>query len=142
MTHIQAGPGAFRFFVPVHLEGTANARGAARSGWALSRRARLHKEATYAAALTAARGARAPRGVEAWPTARPKRVAFLALLHNHVDDDHLPFLLKHVRDGLKGAKLIHDDSKRSGHVFVYDQAIDRRRRGVEITVELLEGGPA
>lgn len=66
----------------------------------------------------------------------PKRIAFRARVWSLFDDDGLRAALKPVRDGLRDAGIVHDDSPRSGHEFVYEQVVDRRRRGVEVRVEV------
>jgi len=69
--------------------------------------------------------------------AGPKRVSFLALTHNTMDDDGLSAALKVVRDGLVICGVITGDAPKDGNVFTYAQRIERHRRGVEIRVALL-----
>lgn len=68
----------------------------------------------------------------------PKRVHFLAVTANAWDDDNIVVGMSPMRDALKQAGIIHDDSKASGHTFTYDQKIDRANRGVLITWDLVE----
>ena len=70
----------------------------------------------------------------------PKRITFVASVHNLMDDDNLRAALKATRDGLRDAGIIDDDSPRSGHRFEYVQEIDRKRPGVMVRVERAEGG--
>ena len=120
-------------FVPGALRNPLN--GSAGRHWAVRARwARQWRGATAMLVRAFERGA-AP------DPAAPKRVTFVAHVWQRFDDDGLRAALKPVRDGLGDAGLIHDDSPRSGHVFDYRQLVDRRRRGVEIVVELL-GEPA
>ena len=92
--------------------------------WARTWRERTHQQLWLAL-----------RGMDAADATCPKIVRFLAKTHNGVDDDNLRAMLKPCRDALKDARIIHDDAKDSGHVFVYEQMIDRGHRGVEITWE-------
>lgn len=66
----------------------------------------------------------------------PKRVEFLAHVGARWDDDNLRAGLKPVRDALIG-RLIHSDAHDCGHEFHYEQRIDRKNRGVRVTVETL-----
>lgn len=79
-------------------------------------------------------------GLGHWPSEEasrmPKRVTFFARTHNRMDDDNLRAALKPVRDALRDMRVIHDDDPASGHEFVYEQVIDRARRGVEIRVRV------
>ena len=66
----------------------------------------------------------------------PKRVTFLAHVHNRFDSDGLQAALKPVRDALVECGVISGDADRDGHLFEYTQVIDRARRGVEIRISL------
>lgn len=66
----------------------------------------------------------------------PKRVEFLASLHNRMDGDGLQAALKPIRDALVSANVISGDADKDGHTFHYAQRIDRACRGVEIRVRL------
>jgi hypothetical protein len=66
----------------------------------------------------------------------PKRVTLQAHTWNRMDTDGLAASLKSVRDALIDCGLIHSDDIVSGHTFDYQQVIDRKRRGVTVTVEL------
>ena len=63
----------------------------------------------------------------------PKTVTFTAHVGAGWDDDNLPAAIKPIRDALVGT-VIHSDAPDSGHTFIYRQVIDRKNRGVEITV--------
>ena len=67
----------------------------------------------------------------------PKRVSFLALTQNAMDDDAIPDSLKWVRDSLVRCGVIPGDAPKDGNEFTYQQRIDRKARGVEIRVSLL-----
>lgn len=68
----------------------------------------------------------------------PKRVTFHATVARVFDDDNLRAAIKPLRDGLRDARVIHDDDPGSGHRFAYEQARGIWR-GVRITVELEQG---
>ena len=72
--------------------------------------------------------------------AGPKRISFLALTANTMDDDGLAAALKPVRDELVVCGVIAGDAPKDGNVFTYAQRIDRKARGVEIRVAPL--GPS
>jgi hypothetical protein len=63
-----------------------------------------------------------------------KRITFTAHVTRKFDDDGLQSALKHIRDGLQDAGLIHSDGPDSGHVFTYAQRV-AKPTGVEIRVE-------
>lgn len=63
-----------------------------------------------------------------------KRITFLARVGAKWDDDNLPGAIKPIRDALIRL-VIHSDAPDSGHEFLYRQVIDRKHRGVEITIE-------
>lgn len=65
----------------------------------------------------------------------PKRITLLARTWSRMDaHDGLRAALKPVVDALVDCQVIHSDAPQSGHEFVYEQVIDRARRGVEIRV--------
>ena len=73
----------------------------------------------------------------------PKRVTFTAQVGRLWDDDNLPAGLKPCRDALMGRALpgnlvryrvIHSDAPDSGHQFEYAQVVNRKERGVRITI--------
>jgi hypothetical protein len=87
----------------------------------------------------------AERNRRPWPAGierEPKVVRMKAYVWSRFDSiDGLRNACKPIPDGLVKARIIHDDSDRSGHRFIYQQAIDRgphANRGVLITVELVE----
>lgn len=87
----------------------------------------------------------------------PKRITFRAHVWRLFDtDEGLNASIKPIRDGLTratvtgrrvrgqvklvsapGAGIIHSDGPGCGHLFVYEQIVDRRRLGVEIIVQAL-----
>lgn len=77
--------------------------------------------------------------------ASDKRITFRAHVWNLFDEgDGLPATCKPIRDALgpgkpgkRGAGIIHSDAPDSGHRFVYEQVVDRKHPGVEITIEEL-----
>lgn len=75
-----------------------------------------------------------------WPAATPKRVTFTASVWNAFDDDGLAAALKPYRDACRSMRLINDDRPSAGHVFVYEQRVERgklAKRGVTVQVEPL-----
>jgi hypothetical protein len=66
----------------------------------------------------------------------PKRVVFLAGVHQKFDSDGLQAALKPVRDALVECGVVSGDAERDGHLWEYGQVIDRARRGVTIRVSL------
>ena len=70
----------------------------------------------------------------------PKRIIFTGHVVRKFDCDNFMSAMKPVRDGLKDAGIIHDDGPDSGHEFVYNQIIDRKRLGVEVKVQWWIGG--
>lgn len=74
-----------------------------------------------------------PRAYETMRLKEPKRIAFLAQTGATWDDDAIPAGLKPIRDALIGY-VIHSDAPDSGHVFEYAQVINRKARGVRITI--------
>ena len=71
------------------------------------------------------------------PASTPKAVTLTVHTGGIWDDDGLPAACKPLRDGLRDAGMIDDDTPTSGHRFTYLQRIDRKHRGVTITVERL-----
>jgi hypothetical protein len=69
---------------------------------------------------------------------RAKWVHFTAYVGRPFDSDNLVGALKHVRDGLVEAQLIHGDAPRHGHEFTYEQraGIPTAKQGVRISVRL------
>lgn len=119
------------FFVECKLRNPLNGSHgywASAAGW----RKRL-REKTRVTALCSEFARRRDRAF----AARPKRVEFRAHVWNLYDQDGLRAALKPVLDGCRDCGLIHSDGPGSGHVFAYAQQIDRARRGVEVTVDLL-----
>lgn len=116
-------------FVPGPLRNPMNG---SHGHWSKHRRwAKDWRERTHQHLFVALRGRR-----DLPTAAAPKRVHFLLHTHNNWDDDAYGPGLKPVRDALKDAGVIHDDSKKSGHTFTYDQKIARAHRGVLITWDL------
>lgn len=70
-----------------------------------------------------------------WHPAYRKVVVLTAYVWNLYDEDGLAAALKGIVDGLRDARLIHDDGPKSGHRFERRQLINRKHRGVEIVVE-------
>lgn len=69
------------------------------------------------------------RGRNGWATIGPdipKEITFKAYTRNPMDDDNLRSGLKAVRDGLQDAQIIQNDRPSAGHVFIYQQEIDRK----------------
>lgn len=66
----------------------------------------------------------------------PKSVTFHARTWGSMDSDGLQAALKPVRDALVECGVISGDADKDGNLFVYEQRIDRARRGVEIRVSL------
>jgi hypothetical protein len=117
------------FFVPGKLSNPLNGSwGSWRKHWRI---ARDWRERTVQYAACALDWTPLARGSER----TPKRVTFRAHTARPWDEDNIRAAVKPLRDGLMNARLIHDDSPTSGHLFVYEQVVDRTRRGVEITVE-------
>ena len=82
----------------------------------------------------------------------PKRVTLVAHVARTMDSGGLVRALKPCEDGLTpdrfvttkrgvqhyvGCGMLDDDAEARGHQFVRDQVVDRARRGVQITVEIL-----
>ena len=119
-------------FIPGNLENPLNHARQRFHGARLRKKSRAVAGAYYRAEIMAQRA----HGV-VWGASTPKRVTFLARLWNRMDDDGLGASLKGVRDALADVRLIDTDGPESGHEFVYQQVIDRKRRGVEVRVEAL-----
>lgn len=142
------------FFVPDAIQNQDNAR---HGHWA--GKARYQKDWRR---RTAEKAWITRRLIPAWGSVRsdaPKRVTLLAHVWHLFDDtDGLRSALKPVIDGIgretpiykkiqgrqtlvghaPGALLIHTDAPGSGHEFHFAQRIDRKNRGVLVTVETIE----
>lgn len=116
-------------FVPGKLQNPLNGSW---GGWAKhARLARRWRYATTMAVYVAKKSIR----VDLVAAHVPKRVRFLVHTGAPWDCDNLAAACKPLRDGLRDAGLIHDDGPKSGHTFEYAQMVNRKDRGVEITVE-------
>jgi len=69
--------------------------------------------------------------MDAWA---PKLIRFLANTGATWDDDNLRAGMKPMRDALVDIGAIQSDAPNAGHLFVYEQRIDRKNRGVRITI--------
>jgi hypothetical protein len=69
----------------------------------------------------------------------PLRVTFVGHTHNSMDSDGLQAACKPIRDALVECGVLASDAPGTGHVFAYEQRIDRAHRGVEIRVAPREG---
>jgi len=120
--------GELTFFIPGKLENHANQR----SHWRrYATYRKLWREKTHLMAICSA-------NTRGWtgPFSRvPKRITFVAHTWNTLDSDGLQNALKSCRDGLVSCRLIHSDAPDSGHTFSYAQVVDRKQRGVKVTVE-------
>lgn len=78
---------------------------------------------------------------ERWhiPPRTPKLITLRVSTWNTFDEDGLAAALKPVIDGLRDAGIVHDDSPRACHAIIRRQQINRRRRGVEVVVEVAAG---
>jgi len=74
------------------------------------------------------------------PASHPKAIHFL--VHHRrgpgYDDDALPAVCKHLRDGLVDVGLIDGDARRHGHVFTYAQTYTPGLYGVTLTARCAE----
>ena len=140
-------PSKGRLFIPCRLKNPLNQRAGWRAVWAHSKVLR-GKSAEYARLSL-------PRDLFADPTA-PKRITFRAHVWRLFDtDEGLNASLKPIRDGLgppitgtrmvkgrrhivsaPGAGIVHSDGPGCGHLFVYEQIVDRKNLGVEVVVEI------
>jgi hypothetical protein len=122
------------FFVPILLVNELNVREA---HWRpRDIRARTHREATAVAVLQALRTGGMRWEIEA-PPEQPKVVHIVAHVRRLFDThENLRAACKHLVDGLQDAGLIQDDGPHTGHVFTYEQIVDRDRLGAEVTVRL------
>jgi hypothetical protein len=104
------------------------------SAWGWQKRSRLAKQwkQRVAMALLEANG----DVVRALRHPGAKVVTFSANTHNAMDSDGLQAALKPCRDALVECGVISGDADKDGHVFRYEQKIDRKRRGVELRVSL------
>ena len=120
--------GAIQVWVPCQLRNHANHGG----HW--TKKAGYQKRLRERTQLLAVCSADTRGWTAAW-SREPKIVSLEAYVWNLFDDhDGLRNACKPLVDGLVRARVIHDDSPRSGHTFLYTQRIDRQRRGVLITV--------
>ena len=127
---VKAADELLAVFVAGNLQNTLNA-----TAWHWQKRRRWAaewKERTRMALLEHHQRYGVPRDVT---TRTPKRLVFTLCVPRAWDDDALPGGVKAVRDALV-PYVIHSDGPDSGHEFVYDQRIDRTRRGVEVRVRL------
>ena len=76
-----------------------------------------------------------PQAYETMRVAEPKAIRFLAQTGATWDDDAIPAGIKPIRDALIGY-VIHSDAPDSGHRFEYAQVVNRKERGVRITITL------
>ena len=119
-------------FVPGALRNPLNGS-LSRAHWTVkSKWANEWKAKTVAAMMHAP--ATIPTTYHAPFTEIPKLIRFIANTGSTWDDDNLPAAIKPIRDALIGY-VIHSDAPDSGHVFTYAQRVDRKRRGVRITVK-------
>jgi hypothetical protein len=58
----------------------------------------------------------------------------MAHTFNRFDDDGLRNACKPILDGLVDAGVLHSDAPIAGHLVTYDQRIDRKHRGIQITI--------
>lgn len=117
-------------FIPRPLTNPLN--GSWGSWYKHARIARTWRDLTAAHCLVewinAERPARDPRA--------PKCVTFTAHVGTRWDSEEgINAACKPIRDGIVDAGWIHSDAPDSLHSFIYRQVVDRKRRGVEITVE-------
>lgn len=120
-----------RVFVPIPLVNALNAREHPLRRY---RREQRESDAT-AAVLHAALGQGRWRITAALD--RPKAITFRGYLPRRFDTDGYVAAFKGCRDALQGI-LIHHDGPGSGHTFEYLPPVVGRRRGVELTVRLVE----
>ena len=109
------------------------------SGIPMSETERHGKRLALLACALAILGAMAPYHVHlsAAVALRHKRVRFLAHVFRLFDSDGLQAAIKPCRDALVECHVLSGDGPRDGNEFLYDQEIDRARRGVTIRVSLL-----
>lgn len=113
------------FFVPAQLHNPLNGR---RHWRTVARWAKDLRERSHLCALTAARLG------PTLPYMYPKRVGLKAQTFNRFDQDGLRAALKPLVDGLVDAKLLAGDAPGHGNEFAYEQTINRKERGVWVTV--------
>jgi hypothetical protein len=111
-----------RIFIPGALRNYANGRVHWRTEAAYRKRWRL------AVGLVAR-----PVGLAALAT-EPKHIHLDAQTFNRFDADGLANACKPILDGLVDAGVLHSDGPSSGHLVTYAQAINRKERGVRITI--------
>ena len=76
------------------------------------------------------------------PARGAKVVTFQARTARTMDTDGLQASLKPVRDALVECGVISGDAPTDGHEFVYEQTVDRARRGVTIRVRRKSHDPS
>ena len=119
-------------FVPGKLQQVANGS-LSRAHW--SRKSAWAKGWTNKTRLVLLRNAQSFGDNLAWKKycPAPKQITFLAQVGALWDDDNLPGAIKPIRDALIGY-VIHSDAPDSGHRFEYAQVVNRKERGVRITI--------
>src|SRR5689334_4527422 len=129
-----ARPAPLTIWVPCQLRNHANHGG----HW--TKKAGYQKRLREKTQLIAVCSADTREWKEPW-SAVPKTVSVEAHVWNVFDDhDGLRNACKPLIDGLVRARVIHDDAPSAGHQFLYTQRIDRKQRGVLITVTPMTGG--
>lgn len=104
--------------------------------WSVKAKTRKEwRKATFLCVLAAVRTRLEQRAEWRYPADVPKVVVLTAFVWNLYDEDGLAAALKPCVDGLRDAKILHDDSPRSGHRIERRQVIDRKHRGVEVVIE-------
>lgn len=101
--------------------------------WKHRRRVKAQRETAQAHLLVAMRRL-------GWrlPPSSSKRITFTRVGFNRMDSDGYQAACKAYRDALVDMAIIDDDRDSAGHLFVYEQTVQRRRgspAGVMIRVE-------
>ena len=125
------------FFIPCELKNYANHGGhwTGKAGYQKRLREKAHISAREQWFQIQLNGARPAREVFGSPES-PKSISLEAHVWNYFDaHDGLRNACKPLVDGLVRARVIHSDAHDSGHQFLYTQILDRRQRGVLVTVE-------
>jgi len=118
-------------FVPGKLQQVANGS-LSRAHW--STRSRWANKWKHLTMSTLTAGALMyPEAYRSMRVEEPKRIRFTAHVGRLWDDDNLPGAIKPIRDALIGY-VIHSDAPDSGHRFEYAQVVNRKERGVRITI--------